>query len=239
MNKQIIKSCMFLSLVALTFSYLFSEVSVEVDGQGKYLKTIYIEKATGKSLKIWTAFGNKPTVYPLNPYGDLNNDLRPAIKENPGKGNLPYVIWPRYDGYDYDIAFARWSNGAWTPIQYVEYDENIYDDLDPSLDFDSKGRPYVAWWRNENGRGIVYISCYLKTQWMRAFPISEEGIDSWKPEIRFNILGQIEVTYSTSSGQENKIVVIHLPDTITDDIDPFGTGVVDVNDQSESSSIGQ
>ncbi len=241
MKMTIIKFCISLSLIALAFGYLFAEVSVEVDGQGKYLRTIYIEKATGKTLKIWTAFGNKPTIYPLNPFGDLSNDLRPAIRENPSSGNAPYVVWPHYDGYDYDIVFAKWSNGAWSAIQYIEDDENIYDDLDPSIDFDRKGRPYSVWWRNEGGIGTVYISCFLKTRWMLAYPISEESIDSWDPEIKFNINGQIEVTYSTNLGLDKKIVTINLPDTITDDIDPFGTGVVDVSDGSvdESDVYGQ
>ena len=50
------------------------------------------------------------------------------------------------------------------------------DDLDPSLAVDESGRPYLAWWRNNSGQGRVYMSIFLATQWMIAYPVTEPGV---------------------------------------------------------------
>ncbi|MEW5806646.1 MAG: hypothetical protein AB1756_04785 [Acidobacteriota bacterium] len=238
MRTTIIRTLIIISLAILFSNASLSEVSVEVDSDGNYLKTIYVEKQTGKTLKIWTKFGNKPTIYTLNENGDLNGDLRPAIKENVAEGSFPYVLWPRFDGNDYEIVFSKWMTNRWADIAPVEDVDNSFDDLSPSLDFDNEGRPYIAWWRDENDVGRVYVSVFLKTRWMDAFPISDEDVDSWDPQVRCTGYGEMEVTYSTQSGQQTKIVILNFPDTITDDIDPFGTSLINVeNGESNSTDL--
>ena len=239
MKNTIIKIGLSLSLIVFLCGSILAEVSAEVDASGKYLKMIYIEKATGKSVKVWTVFWIKSTYYPLNPYGDLNKDLKPAMRENIYDGNQPYVVWPRFDGNDYEIAYSKWTNTGWRPIAYVEDMDNLSDDLDPAITFDIHGRAYMAWWRDEQPYGKVYVSVFLNTKWMDAYPISDEGVDSWDPDIKFNEKGQIQITFTTPSGQETKCIVFHFPETITDDIDPFGTGLVETEEEQGDSSYGQ
>lgn len=235
MKKTMLKACVLLSLAVLFSSYAWTEVSVEVNDFGNYLKTNYVEKQTGKILKIWTKFGNKPNIYALNEYGDVSGDLKPAIRENPAQGNFPHVLWAKSDGHDYEIVFSKWTKAGWADITFIETVDNPYDDLDPSLDFDSGGRPYISWWRDINGAGAVFISVFLKTRWMEAYQISDAGVDSWDPEVRIDENGDMEVTYSTSSGLQVKIVTFRFPDTITDDIDPFGTNLIAVQNGNNGS----
>ena len=55
--------------------------------------------------------------------------------------------------------------------------------LDPALTLDLSGRPYVAWWRDEQGIGRVYLSLFLDTRWMDPLAVSDAGIDSRYPAV--------------------------------------------------------
>lgn len=237
MKKHLLKIFLAVFFVVLLTSTALAEVSVKVDSFGNYEETIYIEKKTGKIIKFWTKFGNKHDHHALNEDGDLNRDLRPAIKENIYQENYPYVVWPKFDGDDYEIAFSRWTLDGWERTVYVEETDNPFDDLDSVIDFDQNGRQYIAWWRNEKDIGRIYISIFIETKWMTAYPISEEGIDSRNPEIAVKGEGEFEIIYSTPDGMESRTIVIHFPDTITDDIDPFGANMIDIIDNSNSNYL--
>ncbi len=228
MLNYLIKILLAIFLMALLSSTALAELSAEVDAFGNYIRTFYSEKETGKSVKIWNQFGKKHDRIPLNEDGDQYGDLRPAFKENVYQENFPYVVWPKFDGFDYEIAFSKWTLDGWTPIVYVESVDNPFDDLDPVIDFDGDGRSYIAWWRNENDIGRIYISLYLESVWMVAYPITDEGIDCINPVIKVIDKGVFEVTYSSEGVEKKSTIIIHFPSTITDDIDPFGADMVEV-----------
>lgn len=206
---------------AIAFPAL-AEVSAETDPTGNYLRTIVSTNSSLRNLRIWTVTKIRPNYYPLNPQGDLNGDLWPLIAENPVDGRRPFVVWSRFTGSQFDLGWSRWTASGWTPIQWVEPAPAVPgDDLDPSVAFSGEGRPHLVWWRNENGVGRVYLSLFLVTRWMSAFPVSDAGIDSYDPVVTVLADGKIRVEYTTAAGRVVRLIAFTRPDTITDDVTPM------------------
>ena len=204
-----------------------AEVSAEVDSFDNYVRTVIFTNASAKKLKIWSARNYPPNRVPLNPGGDANGDLRPVIVESSTDMNHPWAVWSRWNGSEYDLAWSRWGwDGAWEPIAWVEQaPSRAGDDLEPSITLDPVGRPYMAWWRNEGGHGRIYFSVFLSTRWMDPIPVSDSAVDSRSPAISFQG-SAIRVAYRTPNGPRYTDIVFAMPDTINDDITPFGNMVV-------------
>ena len=96
-------------------------------------------------------------------------------------------------------------------------------DLDPVLAFDDSGRAHVGWWRENSGRGRVFLSLFLTTRWMVPLMLSDPDEDARSPSIVILPDRRIQVTYTTPSGTVTKMVVNNAGATITDDINPFNT----------------
>ena len=201
-----------------------AEVSAETAPDGSYLRTVVFTNASLKKVRIWTQVSSRPFLHPLNAEGDLNGDLWPTIAQPVSAPSTPWVVWSRFTGRDFDLAWARWSSetGGWTPVAWVGAPEAGGDDLDPSIAFDAGARPHLAWWRNEGGNGRVYFSMFLRSRWMIPVLVSDEGVDSTSPEITISAQGTIRVQYQTPSGTVVREVRFDKPATITDDTTPFG-----------------
>jgi hypothetical protein len=198
-----------------------AEVSAEIDALGNYLRTVVLSNASVKNPKIWSSHHARALYVPLNPGGDLNGDLYPAIVEDPLQFNHPWVVWSRFDGSEYSLAWSRWS-GGWEPIQWIGTAgiSTAGNDLDPALTLDPSGRPYVAWWRDEQGVGRVYLSLFLDTRWMDPLVVSEVGVDSRYPSVA--VQGElIVVRYETPGGTVQQVLALSNRDSINDDITPF------------------
>lgn len=209
-------------VVVAALSMAHAEVSAELDSAGNYLRTVIIANASTRNVKVWAVGRSRADAVPLNPYGDANGDLWPVIEENPMNGRLPWVVWSRFNGRGFDLAWSNFSKRAWSPLSWVESASTAGDDLDPDVSFDVDGRPHLAWWRNENGVGRVYLSLFLVTHWMAAYPVSDPGVDSINPEITVLSDRRIQVDYDTPAGHVTRIITFNRPSTITDDIEPFG-----------------
>jgi hypothetical protein len=214
-----------IALLAAT-GYAFevrAEVAAETDVSGNYLRTAIVAGASTKRLKIWSVTRLRPLSYALNPGGDVNGDLWPLVAENPHDANRPWVVWSRYTGAGYDLAWARWLQTGWTRPAWVEEPGEAAhgDDLDPRVAFASTGRPYLVWWRNEGGIGRVYLSIFLESRWMAAYPVSSEGVDSRSPGIVLLDDGRMQIDYDTPAGHVVDFVTLNRPLSITDDIDPM------------------
>ena len=202
-------------------SPLRAEVAAEVDALGSYLRTVVFSNASVKNPKIWSTHHQRPSFVALNPNGDANGDLFPVIVEDPARFNSPWVAWSRFNGVDYDLAWSRWDDG-WSGIRWVVSAFGPGgDDLDPTLALDATGRPFLAWWRNEQGVGRVYLSTFLSSRWSEPQAVSDSGVDSRYPEL--NVDGSlIVVSYVTASGPEERFTVLEPgPDSINDDLNPF------------------
>ena len=99
------------------------------------------------------------------------------------------------------------------------------NDLDPDVDLDltDGARPYVAWWSQETDGGVVYLSVFLSTRWMRPYRVSDVGVDSRYPTVSVDEDGSIDVSYSTDEGEVTRRILFNHPDTIHDDLDPIGS----------------
>jgi hypothetical protein len=216
-----------LALVALSFGLESrAEIRVVTDRNGDYRETRILMPdmlafGAGAS-NVWTPVGRVGKDATLNPTGADNRDLWPAIAESKGSANRAWAVWSRLDGLDYDLVWSRWTDDGWQRIEWLdEGTAGQGDDLDPYITFDINGRTYVAWWRAEGDFGRVYLSMFLVTQWMTAFPVSDFDVDSRYPSVEVLSDGTIFVKYETPEGTVVHTVVFDEPVTITDDIDPL------------------
>lgn len=206
---------------------LLAEVRAVTDHNGQFTETRFLfqETQTFGSIgpNVWTPVGRRGTRgATLNPNGDAVGDLWPAVVDTGLGPHYAWAVWSRLVNLDYELVWSRWTAGGWRMTSPV-YPTDAYPgaDLDADVTIDITGRPYLTWWRDENGQGRVYLSLFLVTQWMEAYPISELGVDARFPVIEINAEGDILVTYETAEGTIEQTILFDEPVTITDDIDPL------------------
>ncbi len=210
-----------LCLLALVVSVgATAEVRVITDRQGIYRTTRVLLDHRGNG--VWSEVRRGRSRNALNPLGDRIGDFFPTIGESTVAPYHPWVVWSRLYQSQYDLAWSRWNGDRWEPIRWIEPTSSAPgDDLDADLSFDEIGRPYIAWWRDENGVGRVYLSTYLGTMWMEAYPVSDLGADGRYPSIEVREGGTLIVRYDTPEGEVEQTVIFDLPVTITEDINPL------------------
>jgi hypothetical protein len=186
-------------LVVGSVDSLRAEISVVTDSHGRYIRTIAISESQSGRRLYWTPRSRSiENRFVLNPAGDRFGDSAPVVGEQPGT-RQPWVIWSSSDGNDREIAFATWRDGGWQGPAFVENLDNVYDDLNPRLAFDSQGRPVIAWWRNEPTPKI-FLSIYRDGVWSSPLLITDPTIPSRMPALR--IQGdRAVISFFTASGQ--------------------------------------
>lgn len=208
--------------VALLATPVVGEVSAELDESGEYLGMLIRANSSTKNLRVWTVPKEKEHFYPLNRGGDGNGDLWPLVAESPLEGSRPWVVWSRFTGTGFDLAWARWVDDAsgWSSIAWVSQPE-VRDQLDPAIDFDTDGRPFLVWWEEDTtGASQVYLSLFLDTVWSAPYLVSPDGVDASFPTVTVIDDNTVEVTYDTPEGPQSRTVKFQRPATITDDVAP-------------------
>ena len=200
-----------------------AEVSAEVDRDGQYVRTIVLSNASTKNLRIWTVMRARGGYVALNPDGDATADLWPVIIEDPQNNNHPWVVWSRFNGMDYDLAWSRWVGDGWQDVRWLEGRTRTGQDIDPHLTLGDSGRPYVAWWTERGGLSRVYFSVFLSSRWMRGYLVSDDSVDSRFPAIRVNDDGSVTIDYSTPGGSESRTILFNDGVSINDDLDPVNS----------------
>lgn len=204
-----------------------AEVSAELDSLEDYVRTVILANSSMKNLRIWSVVRARTDMVPLNPDGDARGDLWPVIGELP-QSRGAWVVWSAFNGEEYDLAWSRWlPEGRWRDPAWLAASDAVGDDLDTDITVEPDGRPYIAWWREENGIGRVFISFYLSTRWLAPYLVSDAGVDSRYPRLDLDEDGDIRVTYHTPDGRTTKVVVFRRPDTITDELNPFSSLTVE------------
>jgi hypothetical protein len=211
------------ALVLVGLSYgVFAGPGVRSGRKGRFLGTGWQIDSVKPLGSIWSEFNAGAEHFiGLNPGGDANGDLWPSVTENTVQPHHPWVVWSRFNGVDYDLAWARWRGARWTPIRSVHRDTARGDDMDADMSFDAHGRPCLVWWRNEHGVGRVYLSVFLNSRWMGEISISDTSMHSYSPTIEITDDGRVIVEYETPRGLYAQVVRFNEPVTITDDINPF------------------
>jgi hypothetical protein len=199
-----------------------AEVSAKSDRRGNYIVTRVVPAGGEAEPEIWTPLRDhvQRSAALLNPDGDANGDLWPAIVENRSDNGHPWVAWSRFNGEDYDLAWSRWTSGGWTEIAWVERESSPGDDLDPAITFDFTGQAHMIWWRDLGGHGEVYLSSYVDGAWLEPFRVSDPALDSRYPLVRVDREGQLTIEYYADGDSKQEIWALHQDSTITDDINP-------------------
>ena len=198
-----------------------AEVSVMTDRDGVY-KSVRVQESPRQG--VWAPVRNGGQRFPLNPYGDQLGDLRPTVAQNIVAPHYPWVVWSRLNETHYDLAWSCWTDyQQWEPISWLDPSSSASsgDSLDAYLAFDPAGRPYVAWWRFENGMGQIFVSFFLSTMWMPPLPVSDKMVDARYPDLAVPAVGELTLHYETPQGTVEHKIVFDMPVTITDDINPL------------------
>lgn len=216
-------------VLAVSWAPARAEVSAEVDAYGNYLRMIVTADSSSSDVPIWWVAKYRPNLRPLNPDGDLVGDLLPAVAESSGPTRIPWVVWSRSTGANYDLAFSRWNRESrvWNPIGWVQAVITPGDEVRPALAFDVDNRPYLVWSRSANGVSRVYLSVWLQTRWMDEYLVSDADEQAVVTGVRLLADRRIEVRYDTPTGRVTRIVSFNRPRTINDDITPFGRFRID------------
>jgi subtilisin family serine protease len=109
-----------------------------------------------------------------DPYGVSVNQQSPAMVYDPVRDTI-YVAWQDERGGDYDIWFARSTDGGtlWTePVSNpISDDASGAAQVSPSLAVDESGTLYAVWQDRRNGNDDIY------------FAASADGGDTWSENI--------------------------------------------------------
>ena len=220
--------------LALVATLLYAETRAEVraitDRRGEY-KMTRVLTSTGTFARaysgrdfgrgVWRPLG-RTTLNTLNPDGDKSGDMWPTISENTVAPNHPWVIWSRFYGAQFNLAWSRWGAVGWDPVRWVGAPAGPGQDLDSALDFDRTGRPYLAWWRErDDGHGEIFLSFYMQTRRSYPFRVSGPGVDGRYPSLDAGDGRVLRVFFDTPDGTVEQLVMFDRPDTITDDINPL------------------
>jgi hypothetical protein len=203
-----------------------AEVRAITDADGNYVETRFLFQETqtfGSGENIWTPVGwSFRRGATLNPRGDIYGDSWPVIGDTESGPIGAWAVWSRSNQFDYELVWSRFVAGGWRMPAWVYPSEtHPGHDLDPALGFDASARPYLVWWRDEEGQGRVYLSMFLITQWMLAYPVSQPELDARYPYVDVGDGGEIRVTFETAEGTIEQTVLFDDTVTITDDIDPL------------------
>ena len=96
--------------------------------------------------------------------------------------------------------------------------------------FDSTGRPYMAWSRNEDGKGRAYFAFLLSARWMEPIAVSDFTVVSF-PDPAAPV-----VVHGIPGGAATKdISPVPTKETINEDINPFENVVVGEPEGSDPS----
>lgn len=217
-----------LMLVIFGASCAWAEVAVRLSRHGEYVTTLIVPMGDEENPQVWTPRSQRliRRGQALNPYGDDFGDGWPVVAEEPTAERFPWVVWSRLDGGELDLAYSRWDERGWSPVNWVSIHAPGGDDVDPQIGFDGEARPYLTWWTFENGKGKVYVSVFLENDWMAPFLVSDTQVDSRYPMIEITRsssgVNTARIAYNTPDGSVRQDVVFSLPVTITDDINPMG-----------------
>jgi len=195
-----------------------AEVRAVTRRDGTYLSVSVTRSGRGG---VWEPMRRSEAAAALNPNGDRNRDLWPAVAENSLAPHHPWAVWSRLDKNDYQLAWSRWTDGQWEPVRWLDARPAPGADLDPAMAFDGAGRPFVVWWRDTKGRGAVYLSLFLDARWSEPFRVSAPGADARYPRLRIEVGGELIVNYVTQEGLVEQVVLFDDPGTVTDDINPM------------------
>ena len=223
------RCCVAALVVVAGMTAAWGEVSVRTDAEGNYrsVHVLPIEATVGSDLEIWASDGRGRRygrwVHLLNTEGDRLGDSMPAVIEAPRAPFHPTLVWNRPDasGESSSLVWSRWTDQGWTPVQSVNARQDSYADEDPVMIYDLRGRLYMAWMQDRDGRGRIMFSVFTGRGWTAPMPVSKASQDASEPNLSLYDYNAVGVTYESDEGPQHLLVVLPDPVTITDDFNPY------------------
>jgi hypothetical protein len=205
-----------LILVPLALAATAGLASAEVSAQVSDGRIDRVEVRIPAAGRIWASLSEVADANVLNPRGDLLGDPPPtcgilsmpmddpanddftAVDPESGSGSptdpitiarSALVVWPRYDGIDYDLIYSMWhpTRQEWTPPARVIATDDWLDDVSPFL-LIGIDRIYLAWQHHDRAllvTGTPKVENGVPAmQWSPSLPIQTgvliDGIDFWQ-----------------------------------------------------------
>ncbi len=204
------------------FSSLHAEVSVIKDLQGNYSCILFAYRDNPEN-EVWNRYSCFNNWLALNENGDLSSDGIPSFGINPIT-YLPEIVWSKFDGSDYEIAYSYFNGIAWSNIELLT-DNNI-DDLNPNITFNNNGKAKVTWWSDEIIPQVYYKIKEYNAPWSSSLCISNASEIS-----RFPSIAPLEnLSYAGFEKYVTQASKIILVAGIIDDPDPHSPGVTYLGD---------
>lgn len=186
--------------IVLMSTWVFGEVSINSDAEGKYLYTSFLVGQGLDGNRFWTPVREIDPGRVLNPEGDLFGDGRPALMDDP-HSRSPLAVWSMRSGRSAALVWSTWEGNGWSLPRWVHPFNSPFEDRDPVLAIDSVGQIHLIWWKNQEGRGTIFRSRFLgEAGWSLPRPISSMGIDARYPEIEITGNGPAVVFRSNGKG---------------------------------------
>lgn len=165
-----------------------AEIAVETSASGAYKGFHANSRVENGRVLHWTPKSFEAGFQYLNANGDLNGDLKPAWVLLPGPtpdaSPTPLVVWPRNDGRDLELSWARWlPQTGWEVPTDIRL-SNTVDDVGVSLFLDPRGDAHLAWWANQSPPVVLYQK-FARGIWSTTEKISPDGRDARNPQLLF------------------------------------------------------
>lgn len=208
-----IKLFILAAFILICFVPLFAEMSAIRDSDDNYSSYLLIYRDSPNN-EIWKKFSNDPNRVLLNENGDLNADGEPSFAINPITGS-PEVVWSKFDGIDYEIAYSYFEGLEWSEYEIITY--NNINDFDPCIAFNNDGTVKVAWWSDEPIQQVYYKVRKNNGEWSLTLRVSDFLETSRFPSITaLNNLSYVGYESLANPGEKNICL-----GTIGEDPDPI------------------
>ena len=113
------------------------------------------------------------------------------------------LIWAESDGVRHEIFTSSYQSGAWSePVMIT--DDNA-DNVNPSIDVDSKGRKWAAWSAVEDGEVEIRYSVYADGTWKEATKFPSDLSSNTKPTIIVDDADSPWIAWSGNNGDLDDI----------------------------------
>jgi hypothetical protein len=164
---------------------------------------------------IWTPIRDIDEELFLDPDGGIRGDGPPDIGIDPVTGN-PHVVWAYDTGTDFDIAYAYWSDGGWSEVEFLSW--SSHNELDPRIHVD-EDKIHVVWW--EQSTSVVrLISRSRNGDW--SLDEIVEGHVGVRPSV-VTWDGSMLIASETPASQGNKQILVSTGEGPDFDQETVGT----------------
>lgn len=120
------------------------------------------------------------------------------------------VVWYSFDGTNYKIQSATFTNGVWTP--YVDVSPSGIDAYNPQVSVDALGNAIVVWFGSIDSNFVIQsASLSFGGNWTSIAIISDLNFNSYCPMIALDAQGNATITWYTFDGVNYLIQCASMP----------------------------